>query len=258
MTYFCFLSKIFLSLSGFYPLFLVNGGNSWITNRTYPFIQETFKNAHIRRRLALSGETITYSYTGAYEAVLVPSDVNSIVVSVTAASSGIGTDPNSGTPGYGANVQATISVTPGSILYVFIGGQGALPAGGWNGGGDGIGLGSGGGGASDIRIGGTSLNNRIVVAGGGGGYYYTGGCATPKGGDGGQVGSNGGSGTTCSDGGGGGGGATQSAGGTAGALGNGPAPVASPGSLGLGGKSAGSNAGGGGGGYYGGNFYYFV
>jgi hypothetical protein len=226
------------------------------TNQSHSFLKNQFEvKAQVRRhrRLVASGDSITYSYSGGYETVTVPIDVNSIVVSVSAASCGSG---GAGTPGYGANVQATISVSPGSTLYVFVGGQGTFPSGGWNGGGTGNGGGSGGGGASDIRSGGIDLTNRIIVAGGGGGIYTGGGCATPKGGDGGQVGIDGGSGTACSDGGGGGGGATQYTGGIAAVQGNGPLPAASPGSLGQGGAGSGSNAGGGGGGYYGGKFFF--
>jgi hypothetical protein len=266
MIYFSLLFKFFSFLSILLHVFSIENAqfetskNLFMnTNQSHSFLENHIEEkAQVRRhrRLVASGDSITYSYSGGYETVTVPTDVNSIVVSVSAASSGSGSDPAAGAPGYGANVQATISVTPGYTLYVFVGGQGGIPAGGWNGGGAGMNLGTGGGGASDIRSGGTSLNNRIIVAGGGGGYYYFGGCATPKGGDGGQVGSDGGSGTACGDGGGGGGGATQSTGGLAGVLGNGALPAASPGSLGLGGASAGNNAGGGGGGYYGGEFWF--
>ncbi len=77
---------------------------------------------------------------------------------------------------------ATLTVVPGEILNVFVGGQGGAGAagglGGFNGGGaGGTGtsfFGGGGGGASDIRRGGIALSNRVVVAGGGGGGAFTG------------------------------------------------------------------------------------
>ena len=66
-----------------------------------------------------------------------------------------------------------MNVTQGQILYLVIGGKGGTPTGGWNGGGDGsdstLWYSGGGGGATDIRIGGISLYNRVIVAGGGGG-----------------------------------------------------------------------------------------
>lgn len=97
--------------------------------------------------------------------------------------------------GKGARVEATIPVTAGTILYIFVGGQGQnnnfVPTqnGGWNGGGstggsDPCGTG-GGGGASDIRIGGLSLTNRIIVAGGGGGCAGSDYYCFSRGGDGG-------------------------------------------------------------------------
>lgn len=84
----------------------------------------------------------------------------------------------------GGVVKATIPVTPGETLAVFVGGEGTIGApcgsqygngsGAFNGGGDGgvsgYGYdGDGGGGASDVREGGCALSNRILVAGGGGG-----------------------------------------------------------------------------------------
>ena len=71
--------------------------------------------------------------------------------------------------GKGGRVTSTMIVTPGDTLYLYVerrfvstGGSG-----GWNGGGNGGNWSCGGGGASDIRINGTELVNRIIVAGGG-------------------------------------------------------------------------------------------
>src|SRR5690606_15677500 len=91
--------------------------------------------------------------------------------------------------GRGAKVTATISVTPGEVLYMYVGGRN-----GWNGGGAGGNSRTGfnGGGATDIRRGGTGLNNRIIVAGGGGGAAFNYLLDTVSlGGAGGQVGSDG-------------------------------------------------------------------
>lgn len=72
--------------------------------------------------------------------------------------------------GRGANVIATLTVIPGELLYIYVGGMGTISNGGINGGGNGFGFG-GGGGASDIRRVAAQttagFNSRIIVAGGG-------------------------------------------------------------------------------------------
>ena len=82
-----------------------------------------------------------------------------------------------------------IYVQPGDILYVYVGGAGDpglfKGKGGWNGGGNGgyhnyHSNSGGGGGATDLRIGGENLTNRVLVAAGG-----AGGSGCSKGGDGG-------------------------------------------------------------------------
>jgi alpha-tubulin suppressor-like RCC1 family protein len=180
-------------------------------------------------RSATTG-VITFTYTSAVQTWIVPNGVNSIQVDAR----------GGGGEGYGARVKTTITVTPGTILYIYVGGQGGYTA-GFNGGGlGGAGYdgsnGDGGGGASDIRQGGTAISNRVVVAGGGGGGSWWG-----DGGAGGYP--NGGDGIS------GGGGGTQSAGGTG--QGNGES-----GTLGIGGNGGGTesgyNGGGGGGGSEGG------
>lgn len=111
-----------------------------------------------------------FEYTGTEQAFTVPLGVKHIMVAVKGASGG----GNCGgcQPGKGGLVRATVSVTPGETLYIFVGGAGGDRTGGFNGGGVGgkgqVG-GGGGGGASDIREGGDGLINRVVVAAGGGG-----------------------------------------------------------------------------------------
>jgi hypothetical protein len=212
--------------------------------------------------------SFTYSCTRTIENVTVPAGANYMFVDAKGSQSGTG---SSGTPGYGARVQSTIAVIPGTLLHVQVGCSGAscpvsaftsvtYPAGGYNGGGDAWGSvneygGTGGGGASDIRIGGLSLNHRVVVAGGGGGFYCGGSCNPKKGGDAGQFGLPGttpgaGCSTTGTRPGGGG---NWTAGGVAGYN---PAPAdpgPTAGTFGFGGKAINGNSGGGGGGYYGGN-----
>ena len=76
--------------------------------------------------------------------------------------------------GNGSTVTGIIDVVEGEILEIRVGGEGGCPSAGYNGGGGGgtaggANAGCGGGGASDIRIGGSALEDRLVVAAGGGG-----------------------------------------------------------------------------------------
>lgn len=169
--------------------------------------------------------------------------------------------------GKGGYAQGSMTLVAGQDVFVYVGGQGAGEtstgtleslAGGFNGGGVGYNGNSttdrraaGGGGATDIRIDGNALSNRVIVAGGGGGgAYYSGYLANfpgvgggTSGGDGYTAGFNAASGYS-------GKGGTQLAGGVAGTANGG----ASAGSLGQGGASstAAQGSSGGGGGYYGG------
>jgi hypothetical protein len=107
-------------------------------------------------------------YTGKAQSFTVPSYLTKITVIVVGAR-------GTGAPvTYGGRVRATIPVTGGEKLVVFVGGQGSGSIGGFNGGGNSCtssrrDCGYGGGGASDIRQGRDKLSDRIVVAGGGGG-----------------------------------------------------------------------------------------
>jgi hypothetical protein len=217
----------------------------------------------------------TYNFTGAMQTYTVPpSGVTQITINCYAAS-GVSMGLIAQPPGYGGRAQGVLTVTPGQVLNLFVGGNN-----GWNGGGADISAGANGGGASDVRTGGVALSNRIIVAGGGGGVggsNYV--CfATGHGGGGTAVGSNfvggaggggyaagscgmnggnsGGAGSPiAAHGGGGGGGGFISGGGGGNSTTWGPAPS---GVLGIGGDSngapgcAGQGIGGGGGGYYGG------
>ncbi len=197
----------------------------------------------------------TFDFTGAEQQFIVPLGVTSVTIQAFGAQGGtLANGVNAS--GDGAMVTATILVTPGETLFVYVGGQGiaassGVPgAGGFNGGGAGgwaptTGVGAGGGGASDVRQGGNGLNNRVVVAGGGGG-----GSVTNFGWDGGYP--DGQSGFFPGDGQGG----TQTNGGAGGAGIEGGNP-GTAGTFGLGGTGgdtnlAGIGGGGGGGGYYGG------
>ncbi len=191
-------------------------------------------------------------YTGAQQTYVVPSLATSLDVTLEGAQGG--TDQNTST-NYGGKLTATLAVTGGDTLYVYVGGQPADTSGGFNGGGAGDSGGFGGGGATDIRRGGSALSDRILVAGGGGGAgYWTAYSMEIVGGAGGDL--TGGNGYRVPDyatnpGGQGG---TQSASGTGTCVSLGNTTVS--GALGVGGTTVGMNCGcqgyGGGGGYYGG------
>jgi hypothetical protein len=214
--------------------------------------------------------TFKFSCTKSMQNLTVPLGYNYMYVDMSGAASGGG---GIGTPGFGARIQSSFTVVPGTVLHVTVGCQGmSCPAstlqsstylaGGYNGGGAGFGGsgnfgGTGGGGASDIRIAGMSLTDRMMVAGGGGGYFCPSGCGAPKGGDGGKIGLDGSAATSGSCSGYGqraAGGGNWTSGGAAGGFTGAPNPTR--GSLGFGGSGGFSNSGGGGGGYYGGNRCY--
>jgi Glycine rich protein len=227
------------------------------------------------------GETTTCTYvpSGSEDTFEVPEGVSTIHVVATGAPGAVGFF--GGSAGRGATVSGDLTVTPGQLLYVNVGGtptgdptgticrQNVACVGGFNGGGSSSstssGFGGGGGGASDVRTVATpssgdqsaSLNSRLIVAGGGGGSGSGRGCSIEApplpGGTGGDAGSGGGDGTPCSPDAPGTGGeaGSQSAGGSGGS------PDGHSGSLGLGGNGGGNFGGsgfggGGGGGYYGG------
>lgn len=104
---------------------------------------------------------------------------------------GGGTDEYPG--GKGAYTAGDIYLEKGEKLYIYIGGEGIKPTGGYNGGGNGYNNGYGGGGATDIRtIKGEwnnveSLASRIMVAAGGGGSSLHGGEWNSYGGPGGGL-----------------------------------------------------------------------
>jgi hypothetical protein len=203
----------------------------------------------------------TFSYTGGVQTFIVPAGVTRLtVVARGGVGEGGGQVSFAGFPG---RIYAIIPVRPGEKLYVIVGASardGGFNGGGRGGYGGGRGsyyTGSGGGGASDVRVGGDKLKDRIIVAAGGGGSGSADSTNVNQnsgGNGGGLVGGPGGTGDI------GGGGGTQSAGGSAGVGGGGNAQPGGAGALGVGGSggSGGSGSypgwggGGGGGGYYGG------
>lgn len=124
---------------------------------------------------AQSSTILTFNYTGAMQTFIVPSGVTYLDVLVWGGGGGSYVN-QSANAGYGLMLSASIPITSGTTCYLFVGGQGMgydwsdTPPfmGGFNGGGNGnSAYGYAGGGASDIRIGGSALQNRVVVAGGG-------------------------------------------------------------------------------------------
>lgn len=209
--------------------------------------------------------TQTLSYTGSAQMFTAPSCIQATITcyggngsnGVSTASGAIG-----GNGGAGAMAQGVISLTAGQVLNIYVGGAGVGNVGGFNGGGNGGSTAGAGGGASDIRLNGTALLNRVLIAGGGGGGGNA-GCAsaTVTGGNGGAGGGANGTAGVNSIGGGGGQGGNGTNGGAAGI----GCPLASGtvginGTLGQGGQGGNginicgalTSGGGGGGGYNGG------
>ncbi len=200
----------------------------------------------------------TFSYTGGVQTFVVPAGVTKLTVEAYGAEGGA---DGAVAGGKGGEVKGEVTVTPGSTVYVYVGGKGTDGpgsgqncnlAGGFNGGGPtgttccsnaGAGAAAGGG-ASDIRLNGQALANRVLIAGGAGGAGDN-----QTGGDGGGlVGGDGGTYQSVTAKGG-----TQSAGGAPGGhYTNHACSAGTAGTLGQGGTGDGNDGGGAGGGWYGG------
>ncbi len=204
-----------------------------------------------------NNSTVTnqFYYTGLTETFVVPDGVYELDLELVGAQGGSYSTSIRG--GYGAKVTGKMNVTPGQILYINVGEKPTSSSPAFNGGGNGFGNnGRAGGGASDIRINGTTLNDRVIAAGAGGGNgWYSSTSYVNRGGNGGQVGNDN---STAAEGGcyssspnsamGGQGATATYAGG-----GNTSSPSGLSGQLGRGGNAVnGTNGGGGGGGWYGG------
>ena len=198
--------------------------------------------------------TQTFNYTGSMQSWTVPAGVTVIQVDARGGAGGF----NGGIAGgMGGRTLASISVTPGQVIEIYVGQAGVNTAGSnppvYNGGGGVFSYSSGGtagtgGGGTDLRISPYGLANRLVIAGGGGGGGYQ------------HVGGHGG-GLTGQDGvpfpsfpNSGGKGGSQMSGGAQGVACCSCPAYTTSGSLGNGGNGAGDGAGGGGGGggYFGG------
>ncbi len=166
-------SVLTASGSGAYTWFAnSNGTNQLSTNATYttPIINQTTTYYVQGGAAGVPPGTQTFSYTGSIQNWTVPTGVTSLSFTAEGAQGGSGT-AGYGVGGLGGRVQGSLSVTPGQALSIYVGQMPLSNIGGFNGGGNGANntYGRGGGGATDIRIGGVALANRVVVAAGGGG-----------------------------------------------------------------------------------------
>lgn len=122
----------------------------------------------------------TFEFTGAVQTFTVPDNVSEITITARGAQGG-------GTKGgNGAEATATFQVVPGTVLDVYVGGQGdygnssSTGVGGWPNGGltpataPGNVAGGQGGGSSDVRPQGSGMASTLLCAGGGGGSNRTG------------------------------------------------------------------------------------
>jgi hypothetical protein len=221
----------------------INGLNSATTYYVRSFGTNAIGTAYGPQMMFTTSGSINFNFTGSQQVFIVPAGVTSLSLSVNGATGG-------GSASKGGLATGLLAVTPGQQLFIYVGGasvngNSTFSAGGFNGGGTGTGINSGGGGASDIRVGGTALSNRVIVAGGGGGSAIVGGTTIGIGGNGGgALGADGNS-TAGADRTGKGG--TQAAGGISAATGG------NAGTSGTGGQGSGINgSGAGGGGYFGG------
>lgn len=113
-----------------------------------------------------TGQSKTFSYTGSVQSVKLAPGTYKLE---TWGAQGGGY--NSYTGGPGGYSSGNITLTSQTTVYVYVGQQGTSNSSSsmMFGGGGYSGIGGAGGGATDMRIGGTALGNRVIVAGGGGG-----------------------------------------------------------------------------------------
>jgi hypothetical protein len=132
-----------------------------------------------------SGTASNYTYTGNYQTVTL--NPGSYKLEVWGAEGGRNTTNINSVSGKGGYAKGTITLTSNTTAYIYVGGKGVDSDksadscttcyfnGGFNGGGRGVNGGAGGGGASDIRLVGNTVYDRVIVAGGAGGVGYNSG-----------------------------------------------------------------------------------
>lgn len=128
-------------------------------------------------------QSVTFYAVGAPQQFVVPDGVDEVFLTLRGGNGG--GHKGDGYIATGGLVSGWLPVQSGDILSVYVGGNGGAPrgvhgaAGGWNGGGAGgdsnpsrpdtTDGGYGGGGATDVRLNGAALADRVAVAAGGGG-----------------------------------------------------------------------------------------
>ncbi len=133
------------------PSLIASGANYSVT----PSATTTYY-AEVTSILVPAGSQ-TFNYSGSIVNWTVPAGVTSINVDARGAQGGIQVESNAFAPGNGARIVGTVSVTPGDVLKILVGGQPTNAV---------SDEGAGGGGGSFVS---TSSNVPLVVAGGGGG-----------------------------------------------------------------------------------------
>src|SRR5690554_96535 len=131
------------------------------------------------------GQAQIYTYTGSAQTVSLPAGSYEIEAWGADGGNTTGTNSNAGVAklgGKGGYARGILTLTTPTTLSIYVGGKGNTEGlnvpGGFNGGGnsgDGTstsGVCGSGGGASDVRVGGNALTDRVIVAGGGGGAGY--------------------------------------------------------------------------------------
>lgn len=216
---------------------------------TYDMTKETFA-------ALFPGDILNFPYSGAAVAITLPP--GRYKLECWGAQGGNAYNSASYPGGKGGYSTGALTILEANLVNIYVGGSGkgststGYSDAGWNGGAyGGYNCGGSGGGATDIRIGETTLYDRIIVAGGGGGAAYISGYI---GGAGGGEKGQGGYGNGSYDRAGGG---SQTAGGSAGGSSGSYGYYGKDGTLGEGGRAPWYNyttnrGGGGGGGFYGG------
>jgi hypothetical protein len=141
------------------------GNGAVLSNQLYSSdLSPTYLRSASRNLLSVS--SVIFNYTGTNQTWVVPDGITYINIQCYGAQ-GSDNSYNFNYGGKGGYATGDLSVTPGEIFYVHVGGAGRGAKVGFNGGG--ISSIATGGGASDIRRGGNDFINRIIVAGGGAG-----------------------------------------------------------------------------------------
>ena len=205
-----------LATSGTYQYYQASTSKSITTSKIYQYtglsggtsytlkvvVKDKAGNTSEKRLSITTKATVTnFAYTGAAQTFTVP-QTGTYKLEVWGAQGAVNSaNSQLGVGGKGGYSVGTISLSSGTTIYAYVGGQGKYSdsgkaSGGWNGGGTSWATGTsepagGGGGGTDFRIGSTSLYARVIVAGGGGGGGEDGEAGGAGGGTSGIAGANG-------------------------------------------------------------------